>query len=81
MNLSSLLVDSGDLVQSESLLLEASRLAQRRGYVAGMRLTEGNMIELDLMRGGGTLPNAVHTSSSRRPSTKATTWTTSHSCR
>jgi len=49
--MSSLLVDLGELVQAETFLLEASRLAQRRGYVAGMRLTEGNMIELDLTIG------------------------------
>jgi len=50
-NLGSLLMQSGELLEAEAALLEATRLAQRRGHVPGMRFTEGNMIDVDLTLG------------------------------
>ena len=50
-NLSTLLAQSGELVQAESVMLEAARLAQLRGHVPGIRFTEGNMIDFDLSVG------------------------------
>jgi tetratricopeptide (TPR) repeat protein len=46
-----LLQQTGELVEAEAALLEAARLVQRRGYVPGMRFTEGNMIDVDLTLG------------------------------
>jgi len=51
LNLSSLLYYSGQLVQADSLMLEAAHLARRRAHVMGIGFAEGNMIELDLTIG------------------------------
>src|SRR5712691_3834734 len=50
-NLGSLLMQSGELLEAEAALLEAARLTQRRGHVPGMRFTEGNMIDFELTVG------------------------------
>ena len=50
-NLSSLLEQSGKLLQAESAGLEAARLAQLRGHVSAMRFTEGNLMSMDLVIG------------------------------
>jgi len=50
-NLGSILEQSGELLQADSVTLEAAGLAQRRGHMPGIRFTEGNMISMDLMIG------------------------------
>ena len=50
-NLGFLVQQSADLEQAEAALLEGARLAQRRGHAPGIRFSEGNMIDFDLLVG------------------------------
>jgi tetratricopeptide (TPR) repeat protein len=50
-NLTSLLESTGELMQADTVMQEASRLAQRRGHVPGITFTEGNQIDADLLLG------------------------------
>jgi hypothetical protein len=50
-NLAGLLQNAGDLIEGESLTLQARDLAQRRGHAPGIRFVEGNLIDCDLTRG------------------------------
>ena len=50
-NLGSVLEQAGELLQADSVTVEAARLAQRRGHVPGIRFTDGNMISIELVIG------------------------------
>ena len=50
-NLADLLQNAGDLLESESLMLQARDLAQRRGHAPGIRFVDGNLIDCDFARG------------------------------
>jgi len=50
-NLASLLQNAGELVQADAAMLAAADLAQRRGHPAGIRFTEGNLVDADLITG------------------------------
>jgi tetratricopeptide (TPR) repeat protein len=45
------LQSAGELLQAESLMLQARDLALRRGHVPGIRFVEGNLIDCDLALG------------------------------
>jgi class 3 adenylate cyclase/tetratricopeptide (TPR) repeat protein len=50
-NLASHLQNDGELLQAESVALQAKDLAQRRGHVPGMRFVDGNLIDTDFVLG------------------------------
>jgi tetratricopeptide (TPR) repeat protein len=50
-NLASHLQQAGELERSDSVMVAAAELAQRRGHAAGIRFAEGNLIDGDLASG------------------------------